>query len=83
MAKVARAVRGHWQIENQLYWVLDVVFGEDQSRARSGHAAESLAATRRAAINLLWQDKQNKRSLKSLRLRAALDPDYLRQLLTG
>jgi predicted transposase YbfD/YdcC len=81
MAKLARAVRGHWKIENQLHWVLDVVFGEDQSRARTGHAAENLAATRRVAINLLRQDKENKRSLKSQRLRATLDPDYLRQLL--
>jgi predicted transposase YbfD/YdcC len=81
VAKLARAVRGHWKIENQLHWVLDVVFGEDQSRARTGHAAENLAATRRLAINLLRQDKENKRSLKSQRLRATLDPDYLRQLL--
>ena len=81
VARVARAVRGHWKIENQLHWVLDVVFGEDQSRARTGHTAENLAATRRVAINLLRQDKENKRSLKSQRLRATLDPDYLRQLL--
>jgi predicted transposase YbfD/YdcC len=83
VAKVARAVRGHWKIENQLHWVLDVVFGEDQSRARTGNAAENLAATRRLAINLLRLDKENKRSLKSQRLRATLDPDYLRQLLAG
>ena len=83
VAKVARAVRGHWKIENQLHWVLDVVFGEDQSRARTGHAAENLAATRRVAINLLRQDKENKRSLQSQRLRATLDPDYLRQLLAS
>jgi predicted transposase YbfD/YdcC len=81
VARLARAVRGHWKIENQLHWVLDVVFGEDQSRARTGHAAENLAATRRLAINLLRQDKENKRSLKSQRLRATLDPAYLRQLL--
>jgi predicted transposase YbfD/YdcC len=41
-ARFARAVRGHWGVENGLHWVLDVVFGEDQSRARSGHAAENL-----------------------------------------
>jgi predicted transposase YbfD/YdcC len=81
VAKLARAVRGHWKSENQLHWVLDVVFGEDQSRARTGHAAENLVATRRVAINLLRQDKENKRSLKSQRLRATLDPDYLRQRL--
>jgi predicted transposase YbfD/YdcC len=83
VVKLARAVRGHWKIENQLHWVLDVVFGEDQSRARTGHAAENLAATRRLAINLLRQDKENKRSLKSQRLRATLDPNYLRQLLAN
>ena len=83
VTKLARAVRSHWKIENQLHWVLDVVFGEDQSRARTGHAAENLAATRRVAINLLRQDKENKRSLKSQRLRATLDPDYLRQLLAS
>ena len=44
--KFARAVRGHWSVENSLPWVLDVVFGEDQSRARTGYAAENLTQTR-------------------------------------
>jgi predicted transposase YbfD/YdcC len=35
----ARAVRGHWGVENSLHWCLDVQVGEDQSRARTGHAA--------------------------------------------
>jgi predicted transposase YbfD/YdcC len=77
----ARAVRGHWGVENQLHWVLDVVFGEDQSRARSGYAAENLAATRRLAINLLRREKTCKRSLKGKLLRAALDPNYLKHIL--
>ena len=47
--RFAKAVRGHWSIENQLHWVLDVVFGEDQSRARTEQAAENLAALRRLA----------------------------------
>ena len=81
VAKLARAVRCHWKIENQLHWVLDVVFGGDHSRACTGHAAENLAATRRLAISLLRQDKENQRSLKRQRLCATLDPDYLRQLL--
>jgi predicted transposase YbfD/YdcC len=79
----ARAVRGHWGVENGLHWVLDVVFGEDDSRARSGHAAENLAATRRLAVNLLRRDKTCKRSIKGKLMRAAIDPDYLRNILTS
>lgn len=80
-AKFAKAVRGHWGVENSLHWVLDVVFGEDDSRARSGYAAENLAATRRLAINLLRRDKTCKRSLKGKLMRAAIDPDYLKLIL--
>jgi predicted transposase YbfD/YdcC len=81
--KFARAVRGHWGVENGLHWVLDVVFGEDQSRARSGHALENLAATRRLAVNLLRRDKTCKRSIKGKLMRAAIDPDYLKRILTN
>jgi len=80
--RFAKAVRGHWAIENQLHWVLDVVFGEDQSRARTQQAAENLAAMRRLAVNLLRKDIRSKRSIKGKLMRAAIDPDYLRHLLT-
>lgn len=79
--KFARAVRGHWGVENQLHWVLDVMFGEDQSRARTGYAAENLAQTRRLAINLLRQDKTCKRGIKGKLMRTAIDPDYLKSIL--
>jgi predicted transposase YbfD/YdcC len=81
--KFGRAVRGHWGVENSLHWVLDVVFGEDQSRARSGYGAENLAATRRLAINLLRRDKTCKRSLKGKLMRAAIDPIYLKRILSS
>ncbi len=81
LEKFARAVRGHWSIENQLHWVLDVVFGEDQSRARTEQAAENLAALRRLAVNILRRDKKCKRSVKGKLMRAAIDPDYLNHLL--
>jgi lactate dehydrogenase-like 2-hydroxyacid dehydrogenase len=51
-ATFARAVRGHWGVENQLHWALDVGLNEDQSRVRSGHAAQNLAALRKLALNL-------------------------------
>ncbi len=79
--KFAKAVRGHWGVENGLHWVLDVVFGEDQARARSGHAPENLAATRRLAVSLLRRDKTCRRSIKGKLLRAAIDPDYLKRIL--
>jgi predicted transposase YbfD/YdcC len=82
IGRFAKAVRGHWSIENQLHWVLDVVFGEDQTRARTQQAAENLAAMRRLAVNLLRRDKLCKRSIKGKLMRAAIDPDYLRHLLT-
>jgi predicted transposase YbfD/YdcC len=77
----ARAVRGHWAIENNLHWVLDVVFGEDQSRARTGFAVANLGVTRRLALNLLRQDKTSTRSVKRKQRHAAFDIDYLANLL--
>ncbi|MEY3896766.1 MAG: hypothetical protein RLZZ214_2286, partial [Verrucomicrobiota bacterium] len=39
--------RGHWGIENQCHWVMDVTYGEDASRIRSGHAARNISLLRR------------------------------------
>ena len=74
-------MRGHWAIENNLHWVLDVVPGEDQSRARTGFAAANLGVARRLALNLLRQDKTPGRSIKRKQRRAAFDPHYLAKLL--
>ena len=52
---LALAIRGHWQIENQLHWTLDVTFDEDQSRLRKGHGANNMAVVRHFAINLVRQ----------------------------
>jgi predicted transposase YbfD/YdcC len=69
----ARAVRGHWSVENKLHWVLDVCFREDQSRARAGSAAENLATLRRLALNLLRREKTKKRGIKGKQLNARWD----------
>jgi len=79
--KFARAVREHWGVENKVHWVLDVQFGEDQSRARAGHAAENLATLRRLALNLLRRDKTKKRGIRGKQLNAGWDHQYLLRLL--
>jgi len=77
----ARAVRGHWGVENPLHWSLDVTFHEDQSRARSRHAAQNLATLRRLALNMVKNDKTEKLSIRQKRMLAAMDLDYLKRLI--
>lgn len=80
--RFARAVRSHWGIENQLHWVMDVNFSEDQSRAREGYASENLATLRRWALNLIKIDQQKKKRSLSGRMKAAgWDNRYLLHLL--
>ena len=74
-------VRGHWGIENQLHWSLDVTFREDTLRQRVGHSAENLSRIRRLALNLLRRDKTCKNGLKGKRLKACLKQDYLLRII--
>ena len=77
----ARAVRSHWGVENKLHWVMDVCFHEDQSRARTGHAAENLPTLRRLALNMLKKETTKKRGIKGKQLNASWDHAYLLRLL--
>ncbi len=76
------AVRGHWGIENSLHWVLDVVFGEEPSRIRVGHAVENFSFLRRFVTSVLRQDT-SKSSLKAKRKRAGWNTQFLEKLLFG
>lgn len=78
----SESVRNHWGIENGLHWVMDVVFGEDESRIRTGHAAENMSFLRRFVTTLLKQDT-SKSSLKQKRKEAAWDVTFLEKLLFG
>ena len=53
-----KIIRGHWQIENNLHWTLDMVMNEDQHRARKDHAPVNFAALRRIALNIIKCNKE-------------------------
>lgn len=78
---VAGFIRGHWSVENNLHWMLDVHFNEDQSRVRIGHEAENLSRVRRLALNLLQQEKTCQKGIAIKRLKAGWDNDYLLKVL--
>ena len=75
------AIRRHWGIENELHWVLDVAFGEDQCRARTGYAAQNVALLRRCALNLLRRESTARIGIKAKRRKAGWNDDYLAAVL--
>lgn len=77
------AVRGHWSIENSLHWQLDMSFNEDRSRIRKGHADANFAIVRRMALSLLKNEKSQKAGVRTKRLTAGWNDDYLEQVLFG
>jgi len=79
--RFAAAVRGHWEIENCLHWVLDVQMGEDRCAVRDQNAAQNLAALRALCLNLLRRDQKIKRGIRTKQKVAGWNHDYLRSLL--
>jgi len=75
--------RGHWGVENRLHWCLDVQFREDDCRIRQGYAAENFSRLNRIALNLLKRQVKHKVGIKTKRLRAGWDHDYLLKVLTS
>ena len=78
-----RYVRGHWSIENQLHWVMDVVFREDASLIHEGNAPQNLSLLRKMSLALLKKDTEHRRSLKTKRKMAGWDNGYAMSLLSG
>src|SRR4029450_4429138 len=77
----ARAVRGHWGVENRLHWVMDVVFHDDLARLRTGHGPENMAVVKHMAMNLVRQATPTT-SLKSRRKLAGGGQSHLKTLIT-
>jgi predicted transposase YbfD/YdcC len=74
-------VRTHWSIENELHWVLDIAFQEDDCRVRQGHGAQNFSRLRHLALNLLKRESSAKVGIKAKRLKAGWSLDYLLKVL--
>jgi predicted transposase YbfD/YdcC len=81
--RFAGAVRGHWGIENSLHWVMDVTFREDDSRIHKDYGGENVSWLRRLAISLIKRDTTIKDSIRSKRIRAGYDVEFLKQILAS
>jgi hypothetical protein len=75
------SVRAHWGIENSLHYVLDVAFGEDACRIKSGNAPENMAFIRKIALSLARSDTGSTRSMASRIKQMAWSEEYLEQVL--
>lgn len=72
--------RGHWSIENQLHWHLDITFKEDANRSRTGNAPQNLNILRKMALHRVTKD-DSKLSKKKRRFKASMNLDYLDKIL--
>jgi predicted transposase YbfD/YdcC len=81
--QLAEVVRGHWSIENEMNWVLDVAFREDRSRARADDEQANLGAVRRTALSLLKNAPGLKGSVHCKRQQAAWDETTLEKAFFG
>ena len=51
--KAQRCVRAHWGVENGLHWTMDVLFKEDDCRARKKNSAENRATFRHLLVAVM------------------------------
>ncbi len=77
----AYAVRKHWSIENQLHWCLDVIFREDDARARKDKSPLNMNILRKTALSLVNQAKYGRVSKKKMMFKAALNPNVLLDII--
>lgn len=80
--RLAPIIRSHWSVENRLHWVMDMIFNDDQMRARTKHAAHNLVVLKHITLNLIRLDPiKRKGGVKARRLIAATSDNYRAELL--
>jgi len=80
--RFARAVRGHWGIENSCHWSLDLTFREDESRLRARNLRENFAWLSRFALSLFKQHP-GRQSLVMKRRSCGWSEAFLMEVVTG
>jgi predicted transposase YbfD/YdcC len=80
--KAAEAIRSHWQVENKLHWVLDVVFSDDQCRVRTDDSPQNFHVLKQMAVNLSGQ-VHTKISMRRKRKQAGWNDQFLLDILNG
>jgi len=81
--RILELVRGHWSIENNLHWQLDVSFSEDQRRIRKDHGAENFSRLCRIALILLKNETTQKTGIEIKRQTCGWNDQYLLKVLAG
>jgi predicted transposase YbfD/YdcC len=76
-------IRGHWSIENNLHWCLDMAFDEDQRRIRIGHGAENYSRLCRMALNMLKRETTKKMGIAAKRKACGWEDAYLLKVLAA
>lgn len=74
-------IRQHWRVENSLHWTLDITFNEDRQRKKDKNAAQNFAQAQKIALNLLKKEGTAKMSIRTKRLKASWDNNFLLKIL--
>jgi predicted transposase YbfD/YdcC len=80
--RMAEYIRGHWAVENNLHWQLDISFNEDRRRIRKGHGAENFSRLCRIALNLLKNEKTLEIGIAGKRKCCGWDDQYLLKVIS-
>lgn len=78
---ISRIVRSHWGVENNLHWMLDVAFHEDDNRKKNRNAVVNFSLISKIAMMIIKKDASSKVGMKSKRLKCGWDNSYLDRIL--
>ncbi len=81
MKEFAHAIRSHWSTENNLHWLLDVIFREDAERARKDNLPLNMNVLKKAALPLLNKARYGRVSKRIIRFRAEIAPQIMLNVL--